>query len=100
MEVATMPERALKTEVVGSLLSPADFALLEALLIRARLDPADFRLGIQQVHQPIGFANVKALVTVTCREARISRTYFSRVKEADWVAGFSDDLEAGVFRGR
>ncbi len=81
-----------------SFLSSGNLALLEALLIRARLKPDDFRVAVQRVQQPAHFPDLKALVTVTCPAARISRTYCAGSKQLDWFVDLSDDLQAGVFR--
>ena len=101
--IAPKPEQGIKTGAGAACLSASNLALLEALLIRAQLNPDDFGLAVQEVQQPAHIEDLKALITVTCSAPRLSRTYFAGSNELGWFVDFSDDIQAGVFtraRGR
>lgn len=72
--------------------------LFGALVARAGLDPAAFDFAVHPIrHSAELGCHADRMVTVTCRAARISRTYLSRAQGAEWLAELSDDLRAGVY---
>ncbi len=81
----------------AAVLDSDDLALFSALLVRAGLDPLDFRVAAYEVQRPAHLPNLKALVTVTCGAVRVSRTYFVCAEKFDWFADLSDDIRARVF---
>ncbi len=95
--IAPKPAQAIKRGADAAFLGSSNLALIEALLIRAHLEPDDFRIAVQVVEQPAHFADLEALITVTCSGRRISRTYFSGSQQFDWFVDLSDDIQAGVF---
>lgn len=75
-----------------------DRTLFDALIERAGLDPASFAFAVHPIRQSADLgAHMELMVTVTCRAARISRTYVSRARDAAWLTDLSADLRAGVF---
>lgn len=72
--------------------------LFDALLERAGFDPAGFDLAVHPIRQSADLVgHMELMVTVSCRAARISRTYLARAQGAAWLAELSDDLRAGVY---
>lgn len=75
--------------------------LFDALIERAGFDPAGFDFAVHPIRQSADLGrHMELMVTVTCRAARISRTYLSRAQGAAWLADLSDDLRAGVYGDR
>lgn len=77
--------------------SDSDQALVDALLVRAKLNPDDYVVRMQDIRRPAQWKGLSMLVTVSCGLARVSRTYPSGPGPLDWLTAFSEDVEAGVF---
>ena len=75
-----------------------DRALFDALIQRAGFDPAGFDFAVHPIRESADLGgHMDLMVTVTCRAARISRTYLSRARDSAWLSDLSDDLRAGVY---
>ena len=72
--------------------------LFDTLIQRAGLDPDGFAFAMHPIRQSADLGgHMELMVTVTCRAARISRTYCSRAQGAAWAADLTKDLRAGVY---
>jgi hypothetical protein len=74
--------------------------LVDALLVRANLNPSDYLVRMQDIRQPAHWKGLNMLVTVSCGLARVSRTYPSGPGPLHWLTAFSEDVETGVFTPR